>query len=293
MRALARQVSAYREATGADVEVLLAFDPRRVPVESLHGLAVESFPVGMARRLIAEPGAGYYGLKNAAVAAASHPVVLMLDSDTVPEEGWLAAMADAITRKDVDVVCGVTTVARDQAFSRAVARFWFFPRRAPVPGPLLRVAEFWANNVAFRRPVFQRFGGFPEAALFRGQCCMLAGRLSGAGVAIWMAPAARTVHPAPRGILPLAVRGWRHGRDALAMPGVDAAERSWRASARRGHASWAAVETALPEEMTDARVPRRERVLTGFLAAIYFGSKFAGERWEALGARTEVQQANS
>ncbi len=293
LRALARQVSACTEATGATVEVLLAFDPGRVSAESLRALAVESFPVGIVPRLIAEPGAGYYRLKNVAVAAASHPVVIMLDSDTVPEEGWLAALADAISRKDVDVVGGVTTVARDEAFSRAVSRFWFFPRRTPPVGPLRRVAEFWANNVAFRREVFVRFGGFPEAPLFRGQCCMLAGRLSAGGVAIWVAPAARTVHPPPRGILPLAVRGWHHGRDASAMRGVDAAERSWRASARRVQTSWAAVENALSEDMADATVSRRERILTVFLAAIYFGCKFAGERWTVREPQADAQQANS
>lgn len=293
LQALAREIVAHDAVTGGETEVLFMFSPDAVNAGVLAALAGRCLPRDVRVRLVPRPGEGYYHLKNAGVAAATHDRVVMLDSDTIPQPGWLGSMARALATPGVDAVAGVTTVDRDSRYARAVARLWFFPANPPPPGPIFRTREFWANNAAFRREVFLGAGGFPEAGLFRGQCRMLAARLIATGRTIWLAPEARTVHSPPRGLVALCVRAVRHGRDAMASAGPQPAQRRLAASWRRAAQSCGKARQALADEGGTGPVPADERWLTMGLALLYSVGRFLGERWEFRHPRRDSQQANS
>ena len=57
--------------------------------------------------------------------------------------------------------------------------------------------NFYANNVAFRREVFARYGYLSEERIYRGHCQVLGLRLQAAGVPVRFVPEARTIHRFP------------------------------------------------------------------------------------------------
>ena len=114
--------------------------------------------------------------KNIGAARARGEVIVFLDSDVIPEEGWLASLLQALSNLDVGVVGGNTYIAHEDLNGKAFALFWFFPLRE-ARGGLWRDPHFFANNVAFRAEVF-RAHSFPPLGTFRGQCIALGGTSS-------------------------------------------------------------------------------------------------------------------
>src|SRR4051812_7314277 len=81
----------------------------------------------------ATEGSDYYGQKNEGAQLASRRYVLFLDSDVIPEPGWLRSLVDSL-RPGVDVVGGDTYVETQSFFGRAFGLFWFFPVRSASMG---------------------------------------------------------------------------------------------------------------------------------------------------------------
>ena len=90
-------------------------------------------------------------------------------------------------------VAGRTTYRRDLLGTAAsTIDFMYFP--SPFGKGYTR--NFYANNIAFRREVFdtRRFG---EHEMYRGHCAVLGIDLHNAKIPIVFAPAARTIHRFP------------------------------------------------------------------------------------------------
>jgi hypothetical protein len=169
------------------------------------------------------PDSRYYELKNHGASEATGGILVFLDSDAVPEPGWLEALLAPFADPAVDVVAGQTYIQPDSLYAKAFALWWFFPLRAPA-GPLRPVRHFFANNVAFRRSIFRAHPFAPVQGTSRGACLELAIALQNAGITIWSAPAARVAHPPPRGWRHFVLRALAQGRDRLPR------ERGWRAT---------------------------------------------------------------
>lgn len=80
-------------------------------------------------RIEAVTEASYYQQKNIGAALASREFVLFVDSDVLPELGWLRALLGS-ARAGADVVGGDTYVDPATFIGRAFASFWFFPPRS-------------------------------------------------------------------------------------------------------------------------------------------------------------------
>ena len=63
---------------------------------------------GAAFEAVLRPAGGlrYYALKNLGAQLCEQPVVVFLDSDVVPEPGWLRRLLEPFARRDVEVVGG-------------------------------------------------------------------------------------------------------------------------------------------------------------------------------------------
>jgi len=157
-------------------------------------------------------GLEYYPLKNHAAQRATGDILLFLDSDVVPDPGWLAHLLGSFGRHDVDVVCGQSYVAPMDTYSRAFAVGWTYPPRAE-SGKLYQPDKFYANNIAFRAGVF-RETGFPSIGRrTRGASSLLRKELSRRGIPVWENQNACVDHPPPSSFRHLAVRAIAHGRD--------------------------------------------------------------------------------
>ncbi len=218
---------------------------------------------------VTETGAApYFELKNYGAAQASGELLVFLDSDVVPEEGWLRALAGTFDDPAVEVATGAVHLEGEGLYADAVAMFWFFaPRREG--GGVEETRHFFANNVAFRRELFERFP-FPSlAGTNRGACRRLAATLREHGVRIYLNRAARVSHPPPATYRHFAMRALSHGRDNYVSEG--AMRTLGRFVAGLGEAAWRPVA-----RFRGLGVPAVEVPAGWALGAAYWGLHLAG-----------------
>lgn len=181
----------------ADPEVLVLFDPDEVQEERLAATVDRHLREGtddpFTVQVVRSPDAAYYEQKNRGARRADRDVVVFLDSDVVPEEGWLENVVSPFADPGTDVVAGHTYMVDDSPYETAFKYFWFFPTRDQS-----RDSGFFANNVAFRRDLFLDYE-FPDRPTFRGQCGELATQLQRDGVGILQQSTAVCSHPPPNG----------------------------------------------------------------------------------------------
>lgn len=132
--------------------------------------------VGARYRYVAEPRVGLSWARNAGIAASAGDIIAFLDDDEEPDRYWLAGIAGGFARgDDIGCVTGVILPARldtqvqewfessgghskGRGFSPTV-----FSRQGP-QSPLFPLPPFGAGgNMAFRREVLARIGGFDVA----------------------------------------------------------------------------------------------------------------------------------
>jgi hypothetical protein len=211
LRALYAQVAALARA-GCEGEILVVTDGDPVLDAALDAALAAAGPPPVAQvQRVAAPATRYYQKKNAGARAARGGLVVFLDSDVIPEGGWLAALLGPFADPAVDGVGGTTYVELRSPYDRAFAAFWFFPLRddADTTGEL---TEVYANNLAFRRAAFLA-QPFPEQAEFRGAAGALVAAIRAGGGRVLRRSAARCVHPAPNGLAHLLRRGACEGYD--------------------------------------------------------------------------------
>lgn len=179
-------------------------------------------PAGaFAPRLIEGAGLGYYEMKHLGAEQASGDILIFLDSDVVPEQGWLAALLDAVMDTDVQVVCGNTYVAPDGLLGKAFALAWIFPLRSGQQG-LETDATCYSNNLAMRAALYRAFPFIEVPGTTRTAMRQLTARLAAQGVPMYKCHDAQVTHPHPRGLAHFLKRALVHGRDIYLKVNHDA-----------------------------------------------------------------------
>lgn len=212
----------YPATLPVDARDFLGRLDRRVDLLIVSAEAVSSaLEVDVQRRLsrsfdllihVAE-GLAYYPLKNFGASLAIGDLLLFVDSDVLPEDGWLAHLIGTFARPDISVVCGQTHVAPTDLFAQAFALGWTYPL-PDRSGKIFQPRKFYANTIAFRTEVFRQAGGFPSiGSRTRGAASLLGQALGQRGIPVWENQSACVDHPPPSGFRHMAVRALAHGRD--------------------------------------------------------------------------------
>jgi GT2 family glycosyltransferase len=190
-RALARCLTALGQMRSVRFEVIVVADA--------DGLAVAR-TVPMADRLVllAQEEANISAARNAGVSAAAGEVVGFIDDDAVPEPGWAEAVLAAFETTDAVAVTG--PVIGRNGFSLQWGHMavdaqgrdrWLREGAAPGPGEALKLH---GTNMALRRDVLTRTGGFDTGYAFYLDETDLALRLVGEGLSIRYLPGAVVHH---------------------------------------------------------------------------------------------------
>lgn len=210
LQTLERQILSSRRS----VEFLVLYNPDQVDEESIRSAMSANLSL-LDYRIIPAQGMHYYQLKNFGVREADGELIVFMDTDVIPEDGWFSALTEPFwAMPEIQVLAGHTYLEPEGFVARAFALGWFFPLRSGNARLVNDARHFFANNVAFRRSVFMQYP-FPEMAegQTRGACTMLCEQLLRSGVRIWRNEAAKASHPAPNGIRHVALRGLAEGRD--------------------------------------------------------------------------------
>jgi len=170
-------------------------------------------------------GLEYYPLKNHGARRATGDLLLFVDCDVLPDEGWLAHLLGSFARPDIHAIAGQTYVGPSDLFSRAFALGWTYQLRDE-SGRLEPCRKFYGNNVAFKAEVFPE-DGFPAIGpRTRGASSLLRKQLNRVGIDVYQNSRAGVDHPAPSSYRHLVVRALAHGRDSYM---TDSTERHARA----------------------------------------------------------------
>jgi glycosyltransferase involved in cell wall biosynthesis len=212
---LAIQISNMDPGFPEPPELVIVYDRLAIRPDLIQALAGDAFRrcPEVAVQLLPTDGATYYLQKNRGAEMARRDLILFVDSDVVPESGWLASLLHPFRDPEVEVACGNTYIEPRGVYNKAFAAFWFFPLRSRSPG-LEPSTSFFANNVVFRRDLFLSYR-FPDISLVRGQCAELARALLRDQHRIFISNGARVRHPPPNGFRPFVFRALCQGHDMV------------------------------------------------------------------------------
>lgn len=209
-------------ALGRTVEVMVLFDSEQIERsvlenELLRRLEPDTNNSSFSLRVEEARGKRYYDLKNEGVRLAKGDIVVFLDSDVIPDDGWLANIVKPLYEdEEIKLVGGNTYIDCCSMYSKAFALSWFYKLRVHENHALVRNDLFHANNVAFRKEIITThpFPEMPEGVT-RKSCVMLSKQLEREGITIWINTAAQVSHPAPNGVHHFFIRALAEGRDTV------------------------------------------------------------------------------
>jgi hypothetical protein len=224
LKVLQEQAMAHRPQPSRPPQVVILYDkhetdPRLVEQIVAQSLDLDAWDVTI--NIVPTDNLKYYELKNYGASLTDREIVLFVDSDTIPEPGWLTGLLSAIDEPNRSVVCGNTYVSSETFLGRATNLFWVFETRS-ASDDLHEIDHLYANNVAFKRSVLEKYP-FPDLEAFRGQCHVLSEQLRRDGITIYRHDGARVAHPPPSGFAHFLKRAIWQGHDEVTIGRIRAA----------------------------------------------------------------------
>jgi glycosyltransferase involved in cell wall biosynthesis len=223
LRTLREQATASLARLGPTPELLVLYDRDEIDAGLINGALEEAGygdgPFGV--QVLPVEHLGYYGLKNRGAEIATGKTLIFLDSDVIPEAGWLDALLDAYAMPDVFIAGGSVDLSTDTAYERAFAAFWFFAEERD-RRDVWHSKTFYANNFAIDREAFLAYR-FPATEAFRGACILMGTRANADRKFIVTHGSARVTHPPPNGLRHFLVRALCEGHDQTVL---------WKAQSR-------------------------------------------------------------
>lgn len=216
LRQLGLQMAEAAARRGLSAELIVLFDSDEIDAEIPRATVASQIDAGAwpgKIRIVPAPGQRYYEQKNTGAKLANSDVLVFLDSDVIPDAGWLEGLLSAMDDPNVVIAGGETYHATESFHDKVFAAFWTFTTRRPSRG-LYRYKNFYANNLVVRREVFLA-NPYPDASAYRGQCSELAKTLRAKGVQIYRQGDATVSHPPPVGARTFVVRAVCQGYDAV------------------------------------------------------------------------------
>lgn len=214
LRALHAQLAKRDRSLIGRAEIILAYHERCSDEEAVRaavGAAAQTEEWSADIHPLPAPCAGYYELKNFGAARAEGDIVILLDSDVVPQPGWLENLVSPFRDPRTEIVGGATWIDHRNLYSAAMALGWIFPL-APDDAAIVPALGFAANNVAFRaelRPTMR----FPETDQYRRQTLCVIERLRAEGRTLVQSRGAQVIHPPPDGLVRFLGRALWSGYD--------------------------------------------------------------------------------
>ncbi len=247
-------------------------------------------PLQDGERLVPDRGNTTGEMRNRAAAAARGEVLLFTDSDCIVDDRWLDGAAAACTPERPVVAGGIRfpeTSAQDCGDNLAIFHGVHVSQRAGrAEGKVLGT-----NNLAVRREVFERVGGF-DPSMSSGEDMEFLGRVSAAGVPLWFDPGFAVLHQSGRTSAEAIRRHARWYAEGTAklvreggLAGGGRRAEAWLGRVPGGAAAWSALKATLGLAKILAGNWRFARLAKAWPWAWYFLYVRRRELFRLLGGR--------
>jgi glycosyl transferase family 2 len=218
--ALLGQLASQAAELDRRIEVIVVYDPSEVEEHGLRKLietsGLQEVPNVGEVAIKGGEHLHYYGLKNFGARQAGGDILVFVDSDVIPQPGWLESMLKPFESRDVGIVGGNTFIGPFRDFyarSYALCCYFHLPEQR---GPAHPRLDFFANNVSFRAEVLMRHPFPSDSEKFRSQSNESTEYRAGlADLGVWHAPSAQVMHPPPNGLSHLLKRSLLEGYDSM------------------------------------------------------------------------------
>ncbi len=165
-------------------------------------------------RVISQPNGGPAAARNTGWRAADGDVILFTDADCFPPANWAACLAPAFVDPTVGAAGGSYDIANPGSALARLIHAEIMLRHSRMPN---RVKALGSYNLAVRRDVLERLGGFDESyATASGEDNDLSYRIREAGWELAFRPNCRVAHRHPEKLRPYLrtqfVHGWWRSR---------------------------------------------------------------------------------
>jgi len=289
MAGLARELTAVRPRLRANPRIMYLYDRNKVESATIERVidAVAPELRDLAElEFLPTDGLTYYKLKNYGVAQSRTALSVMLDSDAIPQAGWLEALLEPFHDADVMAVGGFTRLGHDDFLSRAMALSWIFELRGE-DEKTERRKTIHVNNCAVRTDFF-RSHPFPDLEAYKVQCVFWARGIGEEGFKFVRTAKAQAVHAPHPGLKFLVWRAWTAGFDN------DFVVYHTRAANRLGRVAYSFVHFFKKMARASYRIVFRgdtvgmsklERPFALVVPLGYFGILLAGEIWSSITRR--------
>ncbi len=181
-------------------------------------------------RFLPRLGMHYFVLKNEGVMASTGDTVILIDSDVIPEDGWLSNLIEAFLENPDSIIGGLAYIDFSDFIGKCFALGWFFPLR-PLQPTFTETSIIFSNNLIASRELLIT-NPYPDMAdkVTRSADLILWQRLREKGIKIFFHTGACVSHPSPNGLSHFLNRGLAEGRDdylILKEPETKRAYPSW------------------------------------------------------------------
>ena len=230
----------------------------------------------------------YYELKNYGVPQSHRDIIIFIDCDVVPEEGWLVGMVEPFQNPRLSVLSGVNVPTKtlymkawtvvtglrlgSTAYKESVVKLG-----TEYDDQRIQEVEFFnANGVAFRREIIEA-NPFPHLPQFRRGCVVLGEQLRLQGYKIFFQPKSSSFHPPPNGLKHFIVTALSEGHDtAIARSQTRKVKASMPNDNQKNHLSLREIFSHYRKKYRLARLNLKDEVGTFGIVLSYLLFMYVG-----------------
>jgi len=212
---VAKQIADISDNLSVPPEILILYNKDVMQDDEIEQLARQNLEPCISLidlKFISTPDLRYYEQRNYGAKKCSTEIIIFLDCDTIPDDGWLINMLQPFDDFNVFVVGGTPYMPQDNVYCKAMSLLWIFPPKDDPDYRTSELSEFVADNVAFRREFFIEHP-FPKSESYRGALIDLCNLIIYKGYKIFRQPKAGASHPPPMGLRNIAIRSLCEGHD--------------------------------------------------------------------------------
>ncbi len=198
------------------VEIISGYDPTGIRLEVIERMLDQGLGVipWIDIRNIPLPGRDYYQMKNECVAESRGEIILLLDSDVIPAQGWIQKITETFDSPEVQICASAVHLSARSLQEKTLALIWVFDLPSSAIG-IKETRNIWVNSVAYRREILLNFPFPLSDGTARASCAQHVRELRAAGIPMRQRVDAHVEHPAPKGFYEFVERALARGRDKV------------------------------------------------------------------------------